>query len=110
MKLLLDQNLSHRLLRDIDPAFPGSQHVADFNLTAEDDEIVWRLAADRGFVIVSKDSDFFHRALLRGHPPKVIHLRVGNCSTPHIGNLLMDNVSLIHEFISDPMESLLILE
>ena len=45
MKLLLDQNLSHRLLRDIDVAFPGSQHVADFNLTAEDDEIVWRLAA-----------------------------------------------------------------
>ena len=46
MKLLLDQNLSHRLLRDIGSAFPGSQHVADFNLTAEDDEIVWRLAAD----------------------------------------------------------------
>ena len=40
MKLLLDQNLFHRLLRNIDPAFPGSQHVADLNLTAEDDEIV----------------------------------------------------------------------
>ena len=110
MKLLLDQNLSRRLLQDIDTAFPGSQHVADFNLTAEDDEIVWRFAADHGFVIFSKDSDFFHRALLRGRPPKVIHLRVGNCSTQHIGNLLMDNVSLIYEFISDPMESLLILE
>ncbi|MCX6992803.1 MAG: DUF5615 family PIN-like protein [Kiritimatiellaeota bacterium] len=110
MKLLLDQNLSCQLLRDIDAAFPGSQHVADFNLTVEDDEIVWRFAADHGFVIISKDSDFFHRALLRGHPPKVIYLRVGNCSTQHIGNLLMDNVPLIYEFISDPMESLLILE
>ena len=110
MKLLLDQNLSRRLLRDIDAAFPGSLHVADFNLTVGDDEIVWRFAADHGFVIISKDSDFFHRALLRGHPPKVIHLRVGNCSTQHIGNLLMDNAALIYEFISDPMESLLILE
>ena len=110
MKLLLDQNLSRRLLRDIDAAFPGSQHVADFNLTAEDDEIVWKFAADHGFVIISKDSDFFHRALLRGHPPKVIHLRVGNCSTQHIENLLISNAPLINEFISDPMESLLILE
>ncbi|MCG2681665.1 MAG: hypothetical protein L6455_17125 [Kiritimatiellae bacterium] len=33
---------------------------------------------------MSKDSVFFHRALLRGHPPKVIYLRVGNCSTQHI--------------------------
>ena len=110
MKLLLDQNVSRRLLRDIDTAFPGSQHVADSNLTAEDDEIVWRFAADHGFVIISKDSDFFHRALLRGHPPKVIYLRVGNCSTQHITSLLMDNVALVYEFISDPMESLLILE
>lgn len=110
MKLLLDQNLSRRLLQDIDAAFPGSQHVANINLTAEDDESIWRFAADHGFVIISKDSDFFHRALLRGHPPKVIHLRAGNCSTQHIRNLIMDNAPLIYEFIADPVESLLILE
>jgi len=110
VKLLFDQNLSRRLLQDIDDAFSGSQHVADVNLMTEDDETVWRFAAAHGFVIISKDSDFFHRALLRGHPPKVIHLRVGNCSTQHIRNLLMDNVSLIYEFISDPIESLLIME
>lgn len=110
MKLLFDQNLSRRLSRDIDAAFPDSQHVADVNLMMEDDEIVWRFAADHDFVIISKDSDFFHRALLRGHPPKVIHLRVGNCSTQHIRKLIMDNLSLIYEFVSDPMESLLILE
>ena len=110
MKLLLDQNLSRRLLRDINTAFPGSQHVADFNLTATGDETVWQFAASQDFIILSKDSDFFHRALLRGHPPKVIHLRVGNCSTQHIENLLMNKTSLIIEFISDPMESVLILE
>ena len=109
MKLLFDQNLSRWLPQDIDATFSGSQHVADVNLMTEDDETVWRFAADHGFVIISKDSDFFHRALLRGHPPKVIHLRVGNCSTQHIRNLLTDNKSLIYEFISDPIESLLIM-
>jgi predicted nuclease of predicted toxin-antitoxin system len=88
VKLLLDQNLSRRLVRGINAAFPGSRHVADFKLTTEDDEIVWKFAADHGFVVISKDSDFFHRALLRGHPPKVIHLRVGNCSTQHTENCL----------------------
>ncbi len=110
MKLLLDQNISRRLLRDIAVAFPGSQHVSDVNLTTEDDEVLWRFAADNGFAIISKDSDFFHRALLRGHPPKVIHLRIGNCTTQHIIKLIMDNVPLIHKFISNPLESLLILE
>jgi predicted nuclease of predicted toxin-antitoxin system len=110
VKLLLDQNLSYRLLKDIDAAFPGSRHVADFNLTAEDDEKIWRFTLDQGFVIVSKDSDFFHRALLRGHPPKVIHLKIGNCTTNYIRDLLVNNATLIAEFVSDPVESLLILE
>ena len=110
MKLLFDQNLSRQLIRDIQGAFPDSQHVVHLNLTTKDDEILWRFAADNGFVIISKDSDFFHRALLHGHPPKVIHLRVGNCSTQHIRNLLMDKTPVIYDFISDPMESLLVLE
>lgn len=110
MKLLFDQNLSRRLVREVGAAFPGSQHVSDVNLTTEDDESVWRFAADHGFVIISKDSDFFHRALLRSYPPKVIYVRVGNCSTQHLKKLLIDNATLIYEFISDPMESFLILE
>jgi predicted nuclease of predicted toxin-antitoxin system len=110
VKLLFDQNISRLLLRDISVAFPDSQHVSDFDLTKKDDEIIWRFAAEHGFVIITKDSDFFHMALLRGHPPKVIHLRVGNCNTQHIRSLLLDNVILIDGFISDPMESLLILE
>lgn len=109
MKLLFDQNLSRQLLRDIDAAFPGSRHVSDLNLTKNDDESIWRFAADNGFVIISKDSDFFHRALLRGHPPKVVHIRIGNCTTAKVKKLLLDNVTLINEFISAPTESLLIL-
>ena len=110
MKLLLDQNLSRRLLNDIDAEFKGARHVADFDMSAADDESVWRFAADNGFVIISKDSDFFHKALLRGHPPKVIYLRVGNCSSCHIRSLLLGNTLIITEFIDNSSESLLILE
>ncbi|MDT3777170.1 DUF5615 family PIN-like protein [Nitrospira sp. MA-1] len=41
-------------------------------ITHNDDEAIGQLALEQSFVIVSKDSDFLHRSLLRRHPPKVI--------------------------------------
>ena len=84
MKLLFDQNLSFKLPLSLNAVFPGSKHVKDFGLTGNDDEAIWQLCSNQSFVIVSKDSDFLHRSLLRGHPPKVIQVRVGNCSTQHV--------------------------
>ena len=65
MKALIDQNLSFRLLDALSSRFPGSCHVRDVGLTGDDDERIWRLAKDEGFTIVTKDSDFLARALVR---------------------------------------------
>ncbi|MGM0575655.1 MAG: DUF5615 family PIN-like protein [Myxococcota bacterium] len=81
MKLLFDQNLSPRLVRALEEVFPGSDHVRNVGLGAADDETIWRHAADNGFAIVSKDADFHQMSFLYGPPPKVVWLRVGNCST-----------------------------
>ena len=110
MKLLLDQNLSPRLVRRISRFFPGSKHVKDFQLTGDDDEQIWRFAGDEKFILMSKDSDFFHRSVLRGHPPKFIYLRVGNCSTTHIEDLILAHIEPIKSFVTDPHESVLILD
>jgi predicted nuclease of predicted toxin-antitoxin system len=72
MKLLFDQNLSHCLVGQLAAEFPGSTHVSEVGLAAAADQDVWAYAAANGFVIVSKDTDFQQRALLYGHPPKVI--------------------------------------
>jgi predicted nuclease of predicted toxin-antitoxin system len=72
MKLLFDQNLSHRLAGLLVTEYPGSAHVRDFSLEASPDQVVWSFAVANGFMIVSKDTDFQQRALLFGHPPKVI--------------------------------------
>ena len=53
-------------------------------LQAADDDTVWTYAADHGFVIVSKDADFHQRSFVLGHPPKVVWIRRGNCSTAEI--------------------------
>jgi predicted nuclease of predicted toxin-antitoxin system len=109
MKLLFDQNLSSKLPPILNPVFPGSKHVKDFGLTGNDDEAIWQLASEQSFVIVSKDSDFLHRSLLRGHPPKVIQVRVGNCSTHHIHKLFIREEGAINEFLNNPNEALLII-
>ena len=80
MRLLLDQNLSPRLVRALADIFPGSTHVRDVALSRGTDDTVWNYAAQHGYVIVSKDAEFHQRSFLLGHPPKVVWIRRGNCS------------------------------
>lgn len=88
MRLLLDQNLSPRLLDIISDLYPESTHVRNEGLQAADDDTVWAYAMEHGFAIVSKDADFHQRSFLFGHPPKVIWIRRGNCSTDEVVALL----------------------
>jgi predicted nuclease of predicted toxin-antitoxin system len=109
VRLLFDQNLSDRLLRVLDDDYPGSVHVRHVGLERADDEDVWRYAFDRGLVITSKDSDFHQRSLVRGHPPKVVWIRTGNCTTDRIAELLRLHREDLLTFDGDPEASFLIL-
>lgn len=109
MKLLLDENLSDRIINKIIDLYPDSQHVKTLGLLNTDDALIWEFAKFNSFVIVSKDSDFHQRSLLYGHPPKFIYLRIGNSSTSKIVEILRDNFSIIIEFYNSETESILIL-
>jgi predicted nuclease of predicted toxin-antitoxin system len=109
MKLLLDQNLSWRLVKALQGLFAESAHVRDLALDRAADADVWEYARREGFVIISKDSDFEQRSLLHGHPPKCIWLRVGNCSTREIEDLLHRHVEAIRSFVEAEGESYMIL-
>jgi len=88
MKLLLDQNISRKLVKELGNLFPGSSHVFLLGLRKASDEEIWNYARDNGFIIVTQDSDFNERSLVYGYPPKVIWLRTGNISTQNIKRLL----------------------
>lgn len=109
MKLLFDQNLSHRLVARLTSDFPGCQHVRDVGLKDADDATIWRFAQLNDFIIVSKDTDFEQRALLHGHPPKTVWLRVGNANTNAIEQLLRSRASELLAFHSDPHVALMAL-
>lgn len=101
MKLLFDQNISYRLISDLEDLFPKSNHVRLLNLETSSDEEIWQYAKKRDFVIVTQDSNFNERSLLYGYPPKIIWLRIGNVSTQNIKKLLRKNYKNIINFYKD---------
>lgn len=109
MKLLFDQNLPSRLSESVESEFPGTKHVRNLGLARVDDEELWAFARQKDYVLVTKDADFQQRSLLLGHPPKVIWLRIGNCSTSVIIELVRSHISTIREFTEDVSASLLVL-
>lgn len=109
MKLLLDENLSPRLVAAIQDIYPGSMHLEDYGLLHAFDSDVWALALKKGFAIVTKDSDFSELSVLEGHPPKVIWLRVDNRSSHRVLEILRTHSPRIEAFGKSSYESCLIL-
>ena len=70
MKLLLDENISDRILPRIHDLYPGSTHEKLQGLLHRDDSAIWEFSKTGGYLIVSKDWDFHQLSLLRGFPPK----------------------------------------
>lgn len=75
-----------------------------------DDDVIWDFAASHDLVIVSKDEDFHQRAFLFGPPPKVIWVRLGNCTTQRIGQALQSASALVTDFYAEPGPAFLVIE
>ena len=109
MKLLLDQNISHKLVKELDKLYPQSNHVYLLGLYKSTDDEVWNYARNNNFTIVTQDSDFNERSLIYGYPPKVIWIKSGNTSTQHIKNLLVKHKKDIELFEEDKSQGCLII-
>ena len=99
MKLLFDHNVSPDLVRRLADLFPESSHVFPLNLHTEDDTVVWRYAREHELTVVSKDADFAELSMLRGFPPKLIWLRLGNCRTEDVELVLRSNYLSIRQLV-----------
>jgi predicted nuclease of predicted toxin-antitoxin system len=109
MKLLFDENLSPKLPGMLATHFPECVHVRECGLLGMTDDDIWEYARANGFTIVSKDSDFQQRSLLYGHPPKIVWLRLGNCTRGQLVQLIITHEQSLHAFAANPFEAVLIL-
>ena len=101
MKLLFDQNLSPHLVARLADLYPGSDHVRNLGFEKADDDTLWAFVKREQFVFVTKDEDFHARSILHGHPPKILWVRSGNCSTELVETLLRKHFAEIENFEAD---------
>ena len=101
MKLLFDENLASSLPSLVADIFPGAVHVRDIAMTGADDAEIWKHAAIHGLILVSKDDDYRELSILRGAPPKLVMIGLGNCTTRDVATLLRDRAAQITAFADD---------
>jgi predicted nuclease of predicted toxin-antitoxin system len=98
MKILLDANISWKLVNTLRPIFGECDHVdlIGIDVPAEDIDI-WNYALDNGYIIITKDNDFVDLLELNGFPPKVVLLKTGNNSSQALMELLMNIKPMIED-------------
>ena len=104
MKLLIDENLSYRLVKQLQELFPGTEQVRRLGLTCRRDISIWEFARQQGFVILTQDEDFLDLSLVRGAPPKVLLLRTGNLPSSRVVELLRNQQLTIHALLTPESE------
>jgi predicted nuclease of predicted toxin-antitoxin system len=101
VKLLLDENLSWRMIKQLTPIFAEVVHASELKIKQPADDIsIWDYAKKNGFTILSKDDDFEKIVLLRKAPPKLIHLKTYNLDTKKLVDLILENKYKIIEFVN----------
>jgi predicted nuclease of predicted toxin-antitoxin system len=98
VKILLDANISWKLVNSLKPIFGDCAHVdfIEFNVPTEDIDI-WNYAQDNGYIIITKDNDFADLLELNGYPPKVVLIKTGNNSSHALMELLINAKQLIED-------------
>ena len=99
MKLLLDENLSRRVVPFIQENYPGSTQIALIGLEQANDKTIRQYAIDNDFIITTKDADFYEMSMLYGQPPKIIWLKIGNQSKALTIKALQDNLKTIEQIL-----------
>lgn len=76
MRFLVDVNLPKNFSYFNSPDF---LFVSDINISATD-TFIWDYALANSLIIITKDTDFYLKFLLEKKAPKIIQIKLGNCS------------------------------
>jgi predicted nuclease of predicted toxin-antitoxin system len=109
VKLLFDHHVSPALVSRLRDLFPDSEHVWNVGLHEAPDIEVWWYARVHGFIVISKDADFSEISMQHGFPPKLVWLRLGNCTTDDVEDLLRSKYLWIAELEQSAERGILVL-
>jgi len=98
MKILLDENVSWRIIKLIENYFDEVKHISTISSNRLSDKDIWDFAKNNNFTILTYDSDFRNFVSYYNYPPKVVWLRTGNISKSKLAELIKNNIDSIIEF------------
>ncbi len=101
MKILFDQNISHRLINRIKDIFPEARQVRDLGIENSSDREIWEFAKLNEYTIITFDGDFYDFSVVWGHPPKIVWLRAWNQTTIIIESILRQHHHNILSFLDE---------
>lgn len=100
MKVIIDQNISHRILPGISFLFDELAHVKNLDWLDWNDHSIFMAARRLQFdALMTLDEDFNKLLLQHGTPPKIIWLKTGNCSTAKLSSVIISNKDVIERFL-----------
>jgi predicted nuclease of predicted toxin-antitoxin system len=109
MKLLIDQNISKRIIESISDTFSDSIHVNSIASTTSTDNELWDYALKNEFILVTTDSDFFNHCIISDQSPKIILVQGEVITSNKMEWALRINQEAIEQFIDeDPANCLTI--
>jgi len=98
MKILLDANISWKLVNILKPVFGECTHVDLIGLKVPaKDMSIWTYALENGYIIITKDTDFLDLLELKGFPPKVVLIKSGNNSSKILADIITNAKSKIED-------------
>ena len=101
MKLLLDANISWRLTALLENHFQDCIHIDYSGLSSPASDMeIWNFALSNDLVIITNDEDFLNLVNLKGFPPKVVLLRIGNQANTHLAAILIKHREDIQQLYS----------
>ena len=77
-------------------------HTTDFDqghLWEDLDSVDYAIKQD--LIVITKDKDFFNRFLVKGFPPKVLYLTIGNIKNNALLNLFRQHFTSINKMLLD---------
>jgi predicted nuclease of predicted toxin-antitoxin system len=107
MKLLFDEGLSPRLVGTLADLFPGSETALRNGLAGQGDLRILSHAVEKGFVLVTTDSDFLSLAS-RYAAARIVVLRACNYPTEVAGDVLRRNAIRISELVNSERQVLVL--
>jgi predicted nuclease of predicted toxin-antitoxin system len=100
--VLIDQNISRKVLPTVSNLFPNSNHVVLCGLENKLDVAIFQYAKEQGFsAILTNDHDFLTISLMFNPPPKILLLRTGNLTNAQVIQLINLKAEVIELFLND---------